>query len=65
LTTPSDPVFAAAQAIAMNIADTPGALVGVGDHAALRQAILASPTYDFMHKNMDFVYSSKPNGIKL
>jgi len=66
LATPTAPVFAAAQAIALKIADTPGALVGVGDHADLRKAILANKTYDkFMHGNMDFVYAPGPNGIKL
>jgi hypothetical protein len=66
LLTPSEPIFAAAQAIALTIADTPGALVGVGDHAALRKAILANPTYKrIMHGNMDFVYTPGPNGIRL
>src|SRR5262249_26012653 len=64
--TPSAPVFAAAHAVAMKIADTPGALVGVGDHADLRKAILATPKYEeIMHGDMDFVYTPGPNGIKL
>lgn len=65
LATPASPIRAAAHAIADKIADTPGALVGVGDHADLRKAILASPTYDFMHKNMDYYYPSGFEGIRL
>lgn len=61
----TEPAFAAAHAIASAIADKPGALVGVGDHAELRKAILSNPTYNFMHKNMDYYYSPSPNGIKL
>jgi hypothetical protein len=61
----TDSVFAAAQAIAEKLfAGPPGQLVGVGDHAELRKAILADKTNDSMHKNMDFRYSPGPNGIK-
>ena len=62
---PTDPVYAAAQVIAEKLFDQPGALVGVGDHAELRKAILANPTYDFMHKNPNFRYSPGANGIRL
>jgi hypothetical protein len=61
----TDPIFAAAQAIAEKLfAGPPGQLVGVGDHAELRKAILASPTYDFMHKNPNYRYSPGANGIR-
>jgi hypothetical protein len=60
----TDPVFAAAGAIADKLFNFPGALVGVGDHAELRKAILADKTYEFMHKNSDFRYSPGSNGIR-
>jgi hypothetical protein len=60
----TDPIYVAAQAIAEKLfAGPPGQLVGVGDHAGLRKAILASPTYDFMHNNPDYRYSPGANGI--
>lgn len=65
LATPASPILAAAKSIADKIADKPGALVGVGDHADLRKAILASPTYGFMHNNMNYFYPSGFEGIRL
>ena len=61
----TDPIFAAAQAIAERLFGKPGQLVGVGDHADLRKAILASSTYEFMHKNPNYRYSPGANGVKL
>lgn len=65
LKTPTSPIRAAAHAIADKIADTPGALVGVGDHADLRKAILATKTYEFMHNNMEYHYPAGFEGIRL
>jgi hypothetical protein len=61
----NDPVLGAAFDIATQIADTPGALVGVGDAHVLRQAILADKTYKFMRKNVNYVYATPNNGIRL
>jgi hypothetical protein len=62
----TDPIYAAADVIAGKLfSGPPGQVVGVGDHAELRKAILASKTYAVMHKNMDFRYSPPPNGIRL
>jgi hypothetical protein len=60
-----DPLFGAAFDVALKIWETPGLLVGIGDHAELRKAILADPTYDYMKKNMGYVYSIPNNGIPL
>jgi hypothetical protein len=61
----TDPIFAAADVIAGKLfSGPPGQLVGVGDHAELRKAILADKTYNFMHKSMDFRYSPGANGIR-
>jgi hypothetical protein len=60
-----DPVLGAAFDIATQIADKPGALVGVGDAHELRKAILADKTYKFMRKNVNYVYPTPNNGISL
>jgi len=61
----SDSLFDAAFDIAVKVWQTPGALVGVGDHAELRKAILADKGYDFMHGNQNYVYDQPNNGIRL
>jgi len=60
---PTLPIWVAALAVARKIADKPGALVDVGEHADLRKAILADPMYAEMHNNVDYYYTPAPDGL--
>jgi hypothetical protein len=61
---PTQPTWVAALAVARKIADKPGALVDVGEHADLRKVILADPMYKDMRNNMDYYYTPAPDGLR-